>query len=136
MQVLKLLVILRCLFISNKVEFWSNVPGRPVDIMVPPALEDEIVLFLRSKKLDFSLMIGDVQAVIDGQRSTMRSRTTTQGLADFKYDQYNTYDQVCSSVILHVLQFASVISMLKGTKQNWYENKIVKITDLHKTYTV
>ncbi|XP_033628362.1 carboxypeptidase B-like isoform X2 [Asterias rubens] len=109
--------------IESKVEFWSNVPGRPVDIMVPPALEDEIVLFLRSKKLDFSLMIGDVQAVIDGQRSTMRSRTTTQGLADFKYDQYNTYDQINQWVSDMAAEHSDVVTKFTVTQS--YEKRLI-----------
>nr|XP_054749055.1 carboxypeptidase B-like [Lytechinus pictus] len=79
--------------LEGKISFWSQprTTKRPTDILVQPRFQDDIKELLDAKQIKYSVMIDDVQSVIDSQA---RSEDDVKIGADFDYSMYHTYDEI------------------------------------------
>ncbi|XP_071481923.1 carboxypeptidase B-like [Diadema antillarum] len=94
--------------LEGKVNFWtypSTTTQRSTDIMVPPQFLDEFKGLLESVGLEFSIMINDVQALID---ETTPSRSI-DAAADFDYSVYHTYDEIQQWTADIAAQYSSLV---------------------------
>ncbi|NXB74836.1 CBPA5 Carboxypeptidase, partial [Donacobius atricapilla] len=80
-----------------QVDFWRhpNSPGHPVDVRVPfPSLQG-IKKLLYSHNFSYSIMIEDVQLLLDEEKESMRrSRRVKRSSRTFDFASYHTIDEV------------------------------------------
>ncbi|NXT68154.1 CBPA5 Carboxypeptidase, partial [Chaetops frenatus] len=80
-----------------QVDFWRhpNSPSHPVDLRVPfPSLQ-RVKKFLHSQNFSYSIMIEDVQALLDEEKESMRrSRRVKRSSRTFDFSSYHTLEEV------------------------------------------
>ncbi|NXY57499.1 CBPA5 Carboxypeptidase, partial [Callaeas wilsoni] len=80
-----------------QVDFWRHPtsPGHPVDLRVPfPSLQ-AVKNFLDSYNFSYSIMIEDVQELLDEEKESMkRSRRIKRSSRTFDFASYHTIDEV------------------------------------------
>ncbi|NWR95599.1 CBPA1 Carboxypeptidase, partial [Furnarius figulus] len=80
-----------------QVDFWRHPtsPGHPVDMRVPfPSLQ-AVKAFLDSHGFSYTVMIEDVQELLDEEKETMmKSRRTKRSSGAFDFGSYHTLDEV------------------------------------------
>ncbi|NWV25650.1 CBPA5 Carboxypeptidase, partial [Origma solitaria] len=80
-----------------QVDFWRHPtsPGHPVDLRVPfPSLR-AVKHFLHSHGFSYSVMIEDVQELLDEEKESMRrSRRVKRSSRTFDFASYHTLDEV------------------------------------------
>ncbi|XP_072163476.1 carboxypeptidase B-like [Diadema setosum] len=93
--------------LDGKVSFWSHprTTQRSTDVLVPPRFLDEFKELLESVGLEFSVMINDVQALID---ETTRSQEI-DAAADFDYSVYHTYAEIQQWTADIATQYSSMV---------------------------
>ena len=62
--------------------------------MVPSQFQDEFNDLLKEHNMTFSVMIEDVEELIQQQRNQMKGRKNVTALADFDYSVYHPYEEV------------------------------------------
>ena len=62
--------------------------------MVPKSMAHNIREILQESGIPFSVMLPDVQKLIDEQSAKMAGRVAPTSLADFDYSIYHTYEEV------------------------------------------
>ncbi|XP_786036.3 carboxypeptidase B [Strongylocentrotus purpuratus] len=79
--------------LEGKISFWSQplTTKRPTDIVVQPRFQDDLKEILDAKQIKYSVMIDDVQTLIDSQS---RSDDDVKISADFDYSVYHTYEEI------------------------------------------
>ncbi|NXC30058.1 CBPA5 Carboxypeptidase, partial [Campylorhamphus procurvoides] len=80
-----------------QVDFWRHPtsPGRPVDLRVPFPNLQQVKAFLDSRGFSYTVMIEDVQELLDEEKETMmRSRRTKRSSGVFDFASYHTLDEV------------------------------------------
>ncbi|NXU12824.1 CBPA5 Carboxypeptidase, partial [Pardalotus punctatus] len=80
-----------------QVDFWRHPasPSHPVDLRVPfPSLQ-AVKTFLDSHSFSYSIMIEDVQELLDEEKESMRrSRRMKRSSRTFDFASYHTIDEV------------------------------------------
>ncbi|NXH90710.1 CBPA1 Carboxypeptidase, partial [Edolisoma coerulescens] len=80
-----------------QVDFWRHPisPSHPVDLRVPfPSLQ-AVKNFLDSHDFSYSIMIEDVQELLDEEKESMRrSRRIKRSSRTFDFASYHTLDEV------------------------------------------
>ncbi|NXD44041.1 CBPA5 Carboxypeptidase, partial [Copsychus sechellarum] len=80
-----------------QVDFWRHPssPGHPVDLRVPfPSLQG-VKKFLDFHNFSYSIMIEDVQVLLDEEKESMRrSRRAKRSSRMFDFASYHTIDEV------------------------------------------
>ncbi|KAF1477524.1 Carboxypeptidase A1, partial [Megadyptes antipodes antipodes] len=80
-----------------QVDFWRHPtsPGQPADLRVPfPSLQ-AVKIFLESNSISYSIMIEDVQELLDEEKKTMtKSRRVERSTSTFDFASYHTIDEV------------------------------------------
>ncbi|NXT13845.1 CBPA5 Carboxypeptidase, partial [Prunella fulvescens] len=80
-----------------QVDFWRHphTPSHPVDLRVPfPSLQ-AVKKFLDSHNFSYSIMIKDVQELLDEEKESMRmSRRVKRSSRTFDFASYHTIDEV------------------------------------------
>ncbi|NXJ83904.1 CBPA5 Carboxypeptidase, partial [Trogon melanurus] len=80
-----------------QVDFWRHPtsPGHPADLRVPfPSLQ-AVKVFLESNSISYSIMIEDVQELLDEEKKAMaRSRRIERSISTFDFASYHTIDEV------------------------------------------
>uniref|UniRef100_A0A8B9EXW3 Peptidase M14 domain-containing protein n=1 Tax=Anser cygnoides TaxID=8845 RepID=A0A8B9EXW3_ANSCY len=83
-----------------QVDFWRDPtkPGRPSDLHVPfPSLQ-AVKIFLESHGISYSIMIEDVQQLLDEEKKTMMlARGLERSASTFDFASYHTLDEVLCS---------------------------------------
>ncbi|NWY43722.1 CBPA5 Carboxypeptidase, partial [Sylvia atricapilla] len=80
-----------------QVDFWRhpNVPGHPVDLRVPFRNLQGIKKLLDFHNFSYSIMIEDVQELLDEEKESMRrSRRVKRSSRMFDFASYHTIDEV------------------------------------------
>ncbi|XP_072163785.1 carboxypeptidase B-like isoform X1 [Diadema setosum] len=75
---------------EDKLDFWVPSLNKPADVMVAPRYQSWLKHLLDEAGIEYSVMIEDVQALIDYERDMDRASAT------FSYNNYNTYEQMCA----------------------------------------
>nr|XP_054773472.1 carboxypeptidase B-like [Lytechinus pictus] len=103
----------------SMVDFWREATPsslhRPVDIMVPPNLRNNLRDILTFLSLDIEINIPDVGALVTGQMSEIQARRAnepvgTAALSDFDYTRYHTYDEIQQWVSDIVTEYSDITS--------------------------
>ncbi|XP_072164164.1 carboxypeptidase B-like [Diadema setosum] len=117
--------------LGDMLDFWSEVKqidGSTVDIMVPPAIQEEIRDTLAAKGLEFTVMTGDVGATLasqEQQRVQRRaSQPSTQSLSDFDYSIYHNYDEIQQWVDDVVAEYPSLVTKFELPIES-YEGRVI-----------
>ncbi|NXP14563.1 CBPA5 Carboxypeptidase, partial [Thinocorus orbignyianus] len=80
-----------------QVDFWRDPtrPGHPADLWVPfPSLQ-RVKIFLESHRISYSVMIKDLQALLDEERKNMtKSRRIQRSTSTFDFASYHTLEEV------------------------------------------
>ncbi|XP_063968769.1 carboxypeptidase B-like [Lytechinus pictus] len=93
--------------LEGRISFWSQprTIKRPTDILVQPRFQDDIKELLDAKQIKYSVMIDDVQSVIDSQ---FRSEDEVEISADFIYSLYHTYAEIQAWVFDIADEYSSI----------------------------
>ncbi|NWU23455.1 CBPA5 Carboxypeptidase, partial [Dyaphorophyia castanea] len=80
-----------------QVDFWRHPasPSHPTDLRVPFPNLQAVKNFLRSHNFSYSIMIEDVQELLDEEQESMRrSRRIKRSSRTFDFASYHTLDEV------------------------------------------
>ncbi|XP_009095685.1 carboxypeptidase A1-like [Serinus canaria] len=99
-----------------QVDFWRhpNSLGHPVDLRVPfPSLQG-VKKFLDSHNFSYSIMIEDVQELLDEEKESMRrSRRVKRSSRMFDFTSYHTIDEIYEWMDVLVEDHASLVSKVQ-----------------------
>ncbi|NXW12167.1 CBPA1 Carboxypeptidase, partial [Fregetta grallaria] len=80
-----------------QLDFWRHPtsPGHPADLRVPfPSLQ-AVKIFLESNSISYSIMIEDVQELLDEEKKSMtKSRRIERSTNTFDFASYHTIEEV------------------------------------------
>ncbi|XP_075455483.1 carboxypeptidase A2-like [Ascaphus truei] len=96
-----------------QLDFWTepSKPELPVDIRVPFQSLQAVKVYLESNNIEYSVMINDVQAVIDSEKKEMESNARKErNSGTFNYGSYHTLDNVYKAIDSIVLDYKSLVS--------------------------
>ncbi|XP_011664807.2 carboxypeptidase B [Strongylocentrotus purpuratus] len=87
---------------ADEFDFWtgiSRIPGHPVDIMVRPNGRGTLRMLLKQQKMDFEIMIDEVNKLVSNQMAEILARRRGEHsigarLDNFDYNVYHTYDEI------------------------------------------
>ncbi|XP_030072088.1 carboxypeptidase A1 [Microcaecilia unicolor] len=99
-----------------QLDFWqtSAEPRRPTDIRVPFASLQAVKIFLESNKIQYSIMIDDLQTLLDEeQRAMLRSRSVARSTNTFNYAAYHNLDEIHAFQDLLVLENPGLVSKIQ-----------------------
>ncbi|NXH79299.1 CBPA1 Carboxypeptidase, partial [Hydrobates tethys] len=80
-----------------QLDFWRHPtsPDHPTDLRVPFASLQAVKIFLESNSISYSIMIEDVQELLDEEKKTMmKSRRIERSTNMFDFASYHTIDEV------------------------------------------
>ncbi|NXI37934.1 CBPA1 Carboxypeptidase, partial [Galbula dea] len=107
-----------------QLDFWRHPssPGHPADLHVPfPSLQ-AVKLFLESNSISYSIMIEDVQALVDEEKQTMmKARRVERSISTFDFASYHTLDEIYSWMDTLVAHHPSLVSKIQIGQS--YENR-------------
>ncbi|NWI58468.1 CBPA2 Carboxypeptidase, partial [Calyptomena viridis] len=75
-----------------KLDFWINpsAHSRPVDVRIPALSVQSVKAFLESHGIQYSILIEDLQDVLDKEKQDMADRAQRERSASFDYGTYHT----------------------------------------------
>ncbi|KFM09796.1 Carboxypeptidase A1 [Aptenodytes forsteri] len=107
-----------------QVDFWRHPtsPGQPADLRVPfPSLQ-AVKIFLESNSISYSIMIEDVQELLDEEKKTMtKSRRVERSTSTFDFASYHTIDEIYYWMDMLVDDHPSLVSKIQIGQS--YENR-------------
>ncbi|KAM5303611.1 carboxypeptidase A5 isoform 1-T1 [Glossophaga mutica] len=112
----------------QKVDFWRGParPSLPVDLRVPFSELKDIKSYLESHGLVYSIMIKDIQVLLDEERETMaKSRRLERSASSFSYSSYHTLEEIYSWIDSFVTENADIVS--KIWIGNSFENRSILV---------
>merc|ERR1712212_954400 len=114
---------------TNSVDFWREpVEGRTTDINTPPHLLDTVKQMLASKGVDFSVMIEDVEKLIQDTKPSNISVKSEGKRYAMNWDDYQRHDVLNEFIesIADANDFASIIPI--GQSYEGRDMKVLAIT--------
>nr|XP_004661177.3 carboxypeptidase A5 [Jaculus jaculus] len=112
----------------QKVDFWRGParPSLPVDMRVPFSELNDVKAYLKSHGLAYSVMIKDVQVLLDEERETMaKSRRLERSTASFSYSSYHTLEEIYSWIDNFVTEHSDIVSKIDIGKS--FENRSILV---------
>lgn len=109
---------------EDVLDFWqgpTKLLNRAVDVMVSKPMIREIREKLIENDMQFSVMIPDVQEIIDEQFIKMAGRVTPMALADFDYTVYHPYEEILKWVQDMASEHSDIVTEFLVTKS--YEGR-------------
>uniref|UniRef100_A0A2K6GUR6 Carboxypeptidase A5 n=2 Tax=Propithecus coquereli TaxID=379532 RepID=A0A2K6GUR6_PROCO len=100
----------------QKVDFWRAParPSLPVDMRVPFSELKDIKAYLESHGLAYSIMIKDIQVLLDEERATMaKSRRLERSTSSFSYSSYHTLEEIYSWIDNFVTEHSDMVSKIR-----------------------
>ncbi|OXB58047.1 hypothetical protein ASZ78_007706 [Callipepla squamata] len=82
--------------VDLQIDFWRDPtkPGRPADLRVPFPRLQAVKVFLESNGISYSIMIEDVQQLLDEEKRTMMlSRRMERSVSKFNFASYHTLEE-------------------------------------------
>ncbi|NXW61681.1 CBPA1 Carboxypeptidase, partial [Eurystomus gularis] len=107
-----------------QLDFWLHPtsPGHPVDVRVPFLSLQPVKIFLESNNISYSIMIEDVQELLDEEKKTMaKSRRVQRSISTFDFASYHTIDEIYDWMDMLVDHHPSLVSKLQIGQS--YENR-------------
>ncbi|XP_033019131.1 carboxypeptidase A2-like [Lacerta agilis] len=96
-----------------QLDFWHfpSYPGRPADVQVPFACLQDVKAFLESHQIKYSVMIEDVQAIVDEEAREMKlNERRERGSNSFNYAAYHPLESIYSAMDDIVTEFPQLVS--------------------------
>lgn len=102
---------------DHELDFWRDVSDATtsVDVRVPPHTLDSVKEYLDAWEIDFSIMIHDLQVVLDEEREEMESAARfgeARNTDSFDYARYHTPSELYSFQDMLVSENPSLVSKL------------------------
>ncbi|XP_045421448.1 carboxypeptidase A5 isoform X2 [Lemur catta] len=100
----------------QKVDFWRAParPSLPVDMRVPFSELKDIKAYLESHGLAYSIMIKDIQVLLDEEREAMaKSRRLERSTSSFSYSSYHTLEEIYSWIDNFVTEHSDMVSKIQ-----------------------
>ncbi|XP_015424358.1 PREDICTED: carboxypeptidase A5 isoform X2 [Myotis davidii] len=100
----------------QKVDFWRGParPSLPVDMRVPFSELKDVKDYLESHGLAYSVMIKDIQVLLDQEREAMaKSRRLERSTSSFSYSSYHTLEEIYSWIDSFVTEHADLVSKIQ-----------------------
>ncbi|XP_059113495.1 carboxypeptidase A5 isoform X1 [Peromyscus eremicus] len=112
----------------QKVDFWRGParPSLPVDMRVPFSELHDVKAYLKSHGLAYSVMIKDIQVLLDEERDAMaRSRRLERSTSSFSYSSYHTLEEIYSWIDNFVAEHSNLVSKIHIG--NSFENRSILV---------
>ncbi|KAM6152623.1 carboxypeptidase A5 isoform 2-T2 [Erethizon dorsatum] len=112
----------------QKVDFWRGParPSLPVDLRVPFSELGDIKAYLESHGLAYSIMIKNVQVLLDEEREAMaKARRLERSTSSFSYSSYHTLEEIYSWIDNFVTEHSDVVSKIHIG--NSFENRSILV---------
>ncbi|XP_054416618.1 carboxypeptidase A5 isoform X3 [Pongo abelii] len=112
----------------QKVDFWRGParPSLPVDMRVPFSELKDIKAYLESHGLAYSIMIKDIQVLLDEEREAMaKSRRLERSTSSFSYSSYHTLEEIYSWIDNFVMEHSDIVSKIQIG--NSFENRSILV---------
>ncbi|XP_014640298.1 PREDICTED: carboxypeptidase A5 isoform X2 [Ceratotherium simum simum] len=100
----------------QKVDFWRGParPSLPVDVRVPFSELKDVKAYLEAHGLAYSIMIKDVQVLLDEEREAMaKSRRLERSTSSFSYSSYHTLEEIYSWIDNFVTEHSDIVSKIQ-----------------------
>ncbi|XP_029089509.1 carboxypeptidase A5 [Monodon monoceros] len=100
----------------QKVDFWRGParPSLPVDMRVPFSELKDIKAYLQSHGLAYSIMIKDIQVLLDEEREAMaKSRRLERSTSGFSYSSYHTLEEIHTWIDNFVTDHSDILSKIQ-----------------------
>ncbi|XP_059251599.1 carboxypeptidase A5 isoform X2 [Mustela nigripes] len=100
----------------QKVDFWRSPakPSLPVDMRVPFSELKDIKSYLESHGLAYSIMIKDIQVLLDKEREAMaKSRRLERSTSSFSYSSYHTLEEIYNWMDNFVTEYSDIVSKIQ-----------------------
>ncbi|KAM6424715.1 uncharacterized protein O9250_002245 [Rhynochetos jubatus] len=107
-----------------QVDFWRQPtrPGHPADLHVPFSSLQAVRVFLESFSISYSVMIEDVQELLDEEKnSMMKSRRIERSTRTFDFASYHTLEEIYDWMDVLVGDHPSLVSKIQIGQS--YENR-------------
>uniref|UniRef100_A0A8D2DUC6 Carboxypeptidase A5 n=1 Tax=Sciurus vulgaris TaxID=55149 RepID=A0A8D2DUC6_SCIVU len=112
----------------QKVDFWRGParPSLPVDMRIPFSELNDIKAYLESHGLAYSVMIKDIQVLLNEEREAMaRSRRLERSTSSFSYSSYHTLEEIYSWIDNFVAENSNIVSKIHIG--NSFENRSILV---------
>uniref|UniRef100_A0A2K5VR91 Carboxypeptidase A5 n=1 Tax=Macaca fascicularis TaxID=9541 RepID=A0A2K5VR91_MACFA len=112
----------------QKVDFWRGParPSLPVDMRVPFSELKYIKAYLESHGLAYSIMIKDIQVLLDEEKEAMaKSRRLERSTSSFSYSSYHTLEEIYSWIDNFVTEHSDIVSKIQIG--NSFENRSILV---------
>ncbi|XP_054353271.1 carboxypeptidase A5 isoform X8 [Pongo pygmaeus] len=119
----------------QKVDFWRGParPSLPVDMRVPFSELKDIKAYLESHGLAYSIMIKDIQVLLDEEREAMaKSRRLERSTSSFSYSSYHTLEEIYSWIDNFVMEHSDIVSKIQIG--NSFENRSILVLKIVSDY--
>ncbi|XP_053262270.1 carboxypeptidase A2-like [Podarcis raffonei] len=96
-----------------QLDFWRfpSYPGRPADVQVPFACLQDVKAFLESHQIKYSVLIEDVQAIVDEEAREMNlNERRERGSDSFNYAAYHPLESIYSAMDDIVAEYPQLVS--------------------------
>ncbi|XP_034528053.1 carboxypeptidase A5 isoform X6 [Ailuropoda melanoleuca] len=100
----------------QKVDFWRSParPSLPVDMRVAFSELKDIKAYLESHGLAYSIMIKDIQVLLDEEREAMaKARRLERSTSSFSYSSYHTLEEIYSWIDNFVTEYSDIVSKIR-----------------------
>ncbi|CAI5786587.1 carboxypeptidase A2-like [Podarcis lilfordi] len=101
------------LIFACQLDFWRfpSYPGRPADVQVPFACLQDVKAFLESHQIKYSVLIEDVQAIVDEEAREMNLNARKErGSDSFNYAAYHPLESIYSAMDDIVAEYPQLVS--------------------------
>nr|XP_020668346.1 carboxypeptidase A1-like [Pogona vitticeps] len=99
-----------------QIDFWRG-PSKanlPVDMRVPFHSLQAVKVFLESKRIPYTVMIEDLQALLDQERETMLlARKSERSIGEFSFSSYHTIEEIYSWMDDFVAENPDLVSKIE-----------------------
>ncbi|KAM6436287.1 carboxypeptidase A2-like [Liasis olivaceus] len=99
-----------------QLNFWRSPshPNEPADVQVPFACLQAVKVFLESHQIKYSILIEDVQALVDEESREMHlNRQRERGCRNFNYGTYHTLESIYQAMDGIVAEHPQIVSKLQ-----------------------
>ncbi|XP_069853414.1 carboxypeptidase A1 [Dipodomys merriami] len=111
-----------------QLDFWRDPsrPGTPIDVRVPFSSLQAVKIFLESHGISYTIMIEDVQSLLDKEKRQMSSfQARAQSTDTFNYATYHTLEEIYNFMDLLVAENPQLASKIQIG--NSYEGRPIYI---------
>ncbi|XP_066446021.1 carboxypeptidase A1-like [Eleutherodactylus coqui] len=98
-----------------QVDYWRSPSrsGLPVDMRVPNAALQQVKVFLESNSIDYSIMIEDIQELLEKEQQQMHSaKSRERNTGSFSYSTFHTIEEIYNWMDSLVMEYPKLVSKI------------------------